>query len=89
MSTSNDTKKTAEDWHRADIIAALHKKGWSLRQLSSQHGYSQGSTLKNALDRPWLKGERIIADAIGVPAEEIWAERFAHRNNKKFAEKVA
>lgn len=87
MNTLNDTKKTAKDWHRADIIAALHKTGWSLRQLSLQHGYSHGSALKNALDRPWLKGERIIAEAIGVPAEEIWASRFAHRNHKKFAEK--
>lgn len=87
MSTFNNDKKTAEDWHRADIIAALHKKGWSLRQLSLQHGYSQSSTLKNALDRPWLKGERIIAEAIGLPAEEIWAGRFAHRNNKKFADR--
>lgn len=85
MSTLTQTKKTAEDWHRADIIAALHKAGWSLRQLSLQHGYSQASTLKNALDRPWLKGERIIAEAIGVPAEEIWAARFAQRSNKKFA----
>ncbi|BFU65346.1 helix-turn-helix domain-containing protein [Rodentibacter abscessus] len=85
MSTQNDIKKTAEDWHRADIIAALHKAGWSLRQLSLQHGYSQASTLKNALDRPWLKGEQIIAKAIGIPAEVIWAARFAHRNNKKFA----
>lgn len=85
MSTLNDAKKTAEDWHRADIIAALHKAGWPLRQLSLQHGYSQASTLKNALDRPWLKGERIIAEAIGVPAEEIWAARFAQRSNKKFA----
>ncbi|MDG6895073.1 helix-turn-helix domain-containing protein [Volucribacter amazonae] len=87
MSTLTQTKKTAEDWHRADIIAALHKKGWSLRQLSLKHGYSQASTLKNALDRPWLKGEKIIAEAIGIPPEEIWAERFAHRNNKKFADK--
>lgn len=85
MSTLEDIKKTAKDWHRADIIAALHKAGWSLRQLSLQHGYSQASTLKNALDRPWLKGERIIAEAIGVPAEEIWAARFAQRSNKKFA----
>ena len=88
MSTVTETKKTANDWHRADIIAALHKAGWSLRQLSLQHGYSQASTLKNALDRPWKKGERIIADAIGVEPEEIWAERYAKRNLKKFAEKV-
>ncbi|AHG74236.1 DNA-binding protein [Mannheimia sp. USDA-ARS-USMARC-1261] len=86
MSTLTQTKKTAEDWHRADIIAALHKAGWSLRQLSLQHGYSQASTLKNALDRPWKKGERIIAEAIGVPAEVIWAGRFEQRNHKKFAE---
>lgn len=87
MSTLNETKKTAEDWHRADIIAALHKAGWSLRQLSLQHGYSQASTLKNALDRPWIKGERIIAEAIGKPAEEIWAGRFAQRKHKKFADR--
>ncbi|HHF4380685.1 helix-turn-helix domain-containing protein [Haemophilus influenzae] len=87
MSTLNNDKKTANDWHRADIIAALHKAGWSLRQLSLQHGYSQASTLKNALDRPWLKGERIIAEAIGVPAEVIWQSRYANRNYKKFAEK--
>lgn len=87
MNTLNNDKKTANDWHRADIIAALHKRGWSLRQLSLKHGYSQGSTLKNALDRPWLKGERIIAEAIGIPAEEIWAARYAHRNNKKFADR--
>lgn len=86
MSTLTQTKKTAEDWHRADIIAALHKAGWSLRQLSLQHGYSQASTLKNALDRPWKKGECIIAEAIGVPAEVIWAGRFEQRNHKKFAE---
>ncbi|UKH19843.1 helix-turn-helix domain-containing protein [Actinobacillus pleuropneumoniae] len=88
MSTLNNDKKTAKDWHRADIIAALHKAGWTLRQLSFQHGYSQGSTLKNALDRPWKKGERIIAEAIGVPAEEIWAERFEQRNQKKFANRT-
>lgn len=85
MRTLNNTKKTAIDWHRADIKAALSKKGWSLRQLSLHHGYSNGSTLKNALDRPWKKGERLIAEAIGVPPEEIWAARYAERNLKKFA----
>ena len=53
-----------------------------MRQLSLKHGYSNGSTLKNALDRPWLKGERIIAEAIGVPAEVIWASRYEQRNHK-------
>ncbi|AAP95097.1 Nlp family transcriptional regulator [[Haemophilus] ducreyi] len=86
MRTLNETKKTA-DWHREDIKAALAKKGWSLRQLSLKHGYSNGSTLKNALDRPWLKGERIIAEAIGVSAETIWASRYEKRNLKKYADR--
>lgn len=80
MSVSRSSKKTATaDWHRADIVAAIHKAGWSLRALSVQSGLSP-FTLKSALDRPYLKAERIIADAIGVPAESIWPERYARRN---------
>ncbi|MDA3977704.1 helix-turn-helix domain-containing protein [Gallibacterium sp. AGMB14963] len=85
MRTLINDKKAAFDWHREDIKAALAKKGWSLRQLSLYHGYSNGSTLKNAFDRPWLKGERIIAEAIGEPPEKIWPERYAHRKSKKYA----
>ena len=62
-------------WHKADIIAALHKKGTSLAALSREAGLSS-STLANALGRPWPKGEAIIAKAIGVPPEEIWPERY-------------
>ncbi len=40
------------------------------------------NTLGKALDAPYLKGERIIAAAIGVPAEEIWPSRFEKRNHK-------
>ena len=85
MRAINEAKKSALDWHREDIKAALAKKGGSLRQLSLQNGYSNADTLKNALDRPWLKGERLIAEAIGVPPEEIWASRYAQRNHKKYA----
>jgi len=62
--------------HRADIIAALRKSGWSLRKLSKHHDYSDPTTLKTALDRPWPKGERLIADAIGVPPSDIWPTRY-------------
>lgn len=80
MSVVEPPKKTAlPNWHRADIVAALHKKGWSLRELSRQHGLSDG-TLKSALDAPYLKAEGIIAAAIGIEAEVIWPERYAKRN---------
>lgn len=43
-----------EDWHPADIIAALRKRGTTLAALSRQSGLSS-STLANALSRPGLK----------------------------------
>jgi Ner family transcriptional regulator len=80
MDALNNSKKTAQaDWHRADIVAALHKKGWSLRQLSVQNGFAE-RTLNGALERPYLKAEKIIAQAIGLAPESIWPERYAKRN---------
>lgn len=80
MSALQTVKKTARaDWHRADVVAALHKKGWSLRKLSRESGLSD-STLKTALDRPYLKAETIIAAAIGIPPQDIWPERYAKRD---------
>ncbi|BAK76459.1 putative transcriptional regulator, Nlp [Pseudogulbenkiania sp. NH8B] len=81
MNTSHAPKKSAEDWHRADIVAALHKQGWSLRELSRQSGLSAGA-LNNALDRPWPKAERIIAAAIGEAPETIWPSRYERRHFK-------
>lgn len=64
-----------QDWHPADIIAALKKKGTTLTELSRQSGYAP-STLSNALVRPWTKGEMIIANALGVEAKRIWPSRY-------------
>lgn len=80
MSVVDTPKKSAPaDWHRADVVAALHKKGWSLRQLSLQSGLSAG-TLKSALDRPYKKAEGIIAAALEMKPEDIWPERYAKRD---------
>jgi len=64
-------QKNSHDWHRADVIAALHKRGWSINALAEAHGLAP-STLRSALDKPYPKSERLIAEAIGVPAEFIW-----------------
>ncbi|WP_334470628.1 helix-turn-helix domain-containing protein [Arsenophonus sp. PmNCSU2021_1] len=65
------------DWHRQHIVAAVHVKGLTLRQLSMRAGLKPDS-LKNVLDRPCKKYERIIAQAIGVAPEEIWPSRYPH-----------
>ncbi|MCX8655984.1 helix-turn-helix domain-containing protein [Gilliamella sp. B2894] len=64
-----------KDWHSADIIAALKKKGTTLSALTRQSGYAP-STLSNALVRPWTKGELIIANALGIEAKRIWPSRY-------------
>ncbi|HEN3482432.1 TPA: helix-turn-helix domain-containing protein [Yersinia enterocolitica] len=66
----------SNDWHKADIIAAIHKKGSSLAELSRLAGLSS-STLANTLTRSWPKGERIIAEFLGVAPIVIWPSRYS------------
>jgi Ner family transcriptional regulator len=63
------------DWHTADIIAGLHKKGTSLAAESRKNGLSS-STLANALSRSWPKGELIIARALETEPWVIWPSRY-------------
>lgn len=70
-----DTVSKHSNWHRADIIAAIHKTGISLATLSRQNGLAPG-TLSNALHRRWPRGEQIIADHLNLSPEEIWPSRY-------------
>ncbi|GKV89993.1 helix-turn-helix domain-containing protein [Pectobacterium carotovorum] len=64
-----------QDWHPADIIAALKKRGTSLAAVSRNAGLAS-STLANALQRHWPKGERLIAEALGSSPEQVWPSRY-------------
>lgn len=64
-----------QNWHPADIIAALKKRGTSLSALSRQAGLAS-STLTNALTRRCPNGERLIAEALGIAPEQIWPARY-------------
>jgi len=64
-----------KDWHPADIIAALRKKGTTLAAVSRRAGLSS-STLANALSRPWPKGEWLIAESLNIHPAEIWPSRY-------------
>ncbi|KIZ34586.1 sugar fermentation stimulation protein B, partial [Raoultella ornithinolytica] len=66
---------STENWHRADILAAIKKRGRTLAQLSRDNGLHE-RTLYNVLERHWPKGEKIISDFIGVPVSTIWPERY-------------
>jgi Ner family transcriptional regulator len=77
MNNLSPSKKPVQtqDWHRADIKAALEKRGLSLARLARLNGYARSSTVM-ALHHPWPKMERIIAGAIGTPPQQIWPSRY-------------
>lgn len=69
------------DWHKADIIAALRKKGTTMAALSRNVGLSS-NTLANTISRPWPKGEYVIASALGIHPAEIWPSRYYDAKDK-------
>ena len=84
MNKSKSGKKASQkDWHRAEILCALRMKDWTLASLSKHHGYASRTTLGHALHRPWPKGERLIAEAIGVAVETIWPTRYCADSNAR------
>lgn len=82
MNNTENTKKPINiDWHPADIVAALRKKGHSLRQLSKNNGYSP-TTISRAMVGRSIKAEQLIAEAIGVEAMAIWPSRYTERGER-------
>lgn len=68
-------KPTPEDWHRADIIAAVRKTGTNIQQMSRDQGFRR-TTIGNALYVPAPKYERLIAEQIGTTPQMIWPSRY-------------
>ncbi|MEJ0020934.1 MAG: helix-turn-helix transcriptional regulator [Acetobacteraceae bacterium] len=71
-----------DDWHPADVLAALKKRGHSLAGLSVANGYHPTAAGK-ALKQPWPAIERLLADAIGVRPQEIWPSRYDAEGNPR------
>ncbi len=65
----------ATDWHPADVLAALKKRGHSLSGLSVANGYHPTAAGK-ALKQPWPAMEQLLAEAIGTAPQEIWPSRY-------------
>ncbi|THF60945.1 helix-turn-helix domain-containing protein [Pseudothauera rhizosphaerae] len=76
MATASAKKASQQDWHPADIKAALEKKGWTLRALAAHHGLSSSSPLSHTFLRSYPLNEKRIAEAIGVPVQRIWPSRY-------------
>jgi Ner family transcriptional regulator len=66
---------TKPDWHPADVLAGLKKRGYSLSGLSVAHGYHPTAAGK-ALKRSWPALEVIIAAALVLTPQDIWPNRY-------------
>ncbi len=69
------------DWHPADVLAALKKRGKSLAGLSVANGYHPTAAGK-ALKRHWPALEAIIAEALGLSPAQIWPSRYARESQR-------
>jgi Ner family transcriptional regulator len=73
--TESKASAGADDWHPADVLAALKKRGLSLSGLSVESGYSASAAGK-ALKWQWPAMELIIATALQMTPQEIWPSRY-------------
>ncbi|MGS4746460.1 helix-turn-helix domain-containing protein [Citrobacter farmeri] len=64
-------RKHAQSGYRRGFAQKKHV----LSSLGREHNLSP-YTLKNALDKPYPKAEKIIAEAIGMTPEDIWPGRY-------------
>lgn len=75
--------ESAQDWHPADVIAALQKAGWTLSSLGEHHGLTSGSALSRGLRYSMPLAEKRVADAIGKHPKDIWPSRYEKDGSRK------
>jgi Ner family transcriptional regulator len=82
MNAKNDTEGNPDliDWHPADVLAALKKRGQSLAGLSVANGYHPTAAGK-ALNQPWPALELLVAQALGLTPQSIWPSRYDENGN--------
>ncbi|MDO9104905.1 MAG: helix-turn-helix transcriptional regulator [Methylovulum sp.] len=73
---SLDAEAPAQDWHPADIVAALHKAGYTLAKLAEKHNLKSGQSFSHAMRRSLPVSEQRIADVLGVHPKTIWPSRY-------------
>ena len=67
-----NSQKPQEDWHPADIKAAIQKKGTTIAELARNHGYDNATAFYRALTMRYPKVQKIIAKFLDTTPEEIW-----------------
>jgi Ner family transcriptional regulator len=75
MNTTSHPSITNNDWHPADIKAALAKKSYSFARIARENGYVENSP-NMVLHKAWPQIEEIISGILGIKAAAIWPSRY-------------
>jgi len=68
--------------HPADVVAALRKRGTSLRKIAQDNGYSH---IQRVLTSPWLAAEQLVARALNTTPQALWPSRYRNPANRALA----
>lgn len=71
----NTTSAHQVGWHPEQIKAAVRMRGTTMGRLAQDHGYTPQAVYMT-LRRPSQPIEQIISTFLGVPANELWPERY-------------
>ncbi|WP_254774741.1 helix-turn-helix domain-containing protein [Polaromonas sp. YR568] len=80
--TTNKSTPSQEDMHPADVIAALRKRGTSLRRIAIENGYSH---IQRVLTSPWLAAEQLVARALDKRPQDVWPSRYVNPDDRWLA----
>lgn len=69
------------DWHAEDIKAAIRKRGVTMTDLALSRAMPEAS-VRNAIARPFAKGELVIAEFLQIPLHEIWPNRWTKEGKR-------
>lgn len=73
----------SKGWHKQDIIAAVRKRGMSLRALSLKSGFAQ-DTLNKALTQRFPNAHQVIAEFVGVERQVLWPQWYQTSGSPRF-----
>ena len=83
MTTDTAKKPVDQDWHPADIKAALNKKNTTLAGIARAYGLTGSTSLSSTFTRSYPLNEQRIADAIGIHPMVIWPSRYNTDGTRK------
>jgi len=73
-------------WTSKRILCEIHERSMTLEKLAELHGRKPAS-FRHVWKRPNQTNERIIAEFIDVPVEELWPDRYPKDSSRIFDSK--